>query len=108
VPNGAYWHWAYGAEGNIWSSREGKTGVYGKFYIDEPRRANQIAKTELDGREEKFNKTSVENFKTTVVSFESQNSTKYYLKILVPTSLLRETHAIYCESQMIQTNTPKG
>jgi hypothetical protein len=47
----------------------GKTGVYGKFHIDESRRTNQIAETEVDGREEKFNKTPVENVKSTVVSF---------------------------------------
>ena len=44
---------------------EGKTGVYGKFHIDDPRRANQIAETEVDGRDEKCNKTSVGNVKTT-------------------------------------------
>jgi hypothetical protein len=48
---------------------EDKTGIYAKFRIDESRRANQVAQTEVDGREEKFNKTSVENVKTTVVSF---------------------------------------
>jgi len=49
---------------------EGKTGIYGKFHIEESRRANQIAETEVDGREKRTNKTSVENVKTTVVSFE--------------------------------------
>jgi hypothetical protein len=53
------------------SRREGKTGVYGKFHIDAPRQANKIAEIEVDGRDEKFNKTSVENVKTTVVSFEA-------------------------------------
>ena len=40
------------------SRREGKTGEYGKFHIDEPRRGNQT-------------KNSVENVKTIVVSFEA-------------------------------------
>jgi hypothetical protein len=36
------------------SRREGKTAVYGKFHVDEPRRANQIVETEVDGRDGKI------------------------------------------------------